>query len=139
MSETSDVDRLEQAFPGIEDLDYQNATEGMRNLLDQVERDVTGWRPEPGDKVWGIVRDITDSDEGDFGTHPILVIETPTGTLVGVHCFHRVLRNDVERKIARGTLVIGTEIAIQYRGIVGEGKGGKNPPEMYRVAVRNPE
>lgn len=139
MTEASDVERLEQAFPGLQDLDYSNATEGMKGLLDQVELDVKGWRPEPGDKVWGTVVDITDSDEGDFGPHPIVVIQTPSGALVGVHAFHQILRNDVERKIKRGTLKIGTEIAIQYRGPQGEGKGGKNPAEMYRVAVRNPE
>lgn len=138
MTDTSDQERLEQAFPGIEDLDYANATEGMRDLLGQVELDVVGWRPEPGAKVFGTVKDIADSEEGEFGSYPIIVIQTPSGTLVGVHAFHTVLKNDVERKIKRGTLKIGSEIAIQYRG-QGEAKGTRNAPEMYRVAVRNPE
>lgn len=136
MSDTSD---LEAAFPGLSDIDKEQASEGMLNLLSQVERDVTAWRPEPGESVYGTFRDIDDSSEGEFGSYPILIIESPSGRLVSVHAFHTVLRRNIERKLERGILEIGDEIAIQYRGPSSEGKGGKNPAEMYRVAVRRPE
>ena len=129
---------LEEAFPGLTDIDKEQASESILNLITQVERDVTAWRPEPGDSVYGVFRDIDDSSEGDFGSYPILIIESTSGRLVAVHAFHTVLRRNIERKLNRGILRIGDEIAIQYRGPVGEGKGGKNPAEMYRVAVHRP-
>ena len=113
MTDTSD---LEDAFPGLSDVDKEQASEELLNLLTQVERDVEAWRPEPGDSVYGTFRDIDDSSEGDFGSYPILTIETPSGRLVSVHAFHTVLRRNIERKLNRGILKIGDEIAIQYRG-----------------------
>lgn len=138
MSDTSDMQSLEDAFPGLTDVDKERASEELLGLLAQVEKDVTAWRPEPGDSVYGTFRDVDESSEGDFGSYPILTIETPSGRLVSVHAFHTVLRRNIERKLSRGILKIGDEIAIQYRGTTGEGKGGKNAPEMYRVAVRRP-
>jgi|SRR6516164_4771199 hypothetical protein len=138
MSEVSDPTTLEEAFPGLTDIDKEQATEGMLNLLNQVEREVVAWRPEPGDSVFGTFRDIDDSSQGDYGSYPIIIIESPSGRMVAVHAFHTVLRNNIERKMHRGVLQIGDEIAIQYRGTQGEGKGGKNPAELYRVAVRRP-
>ena len=132
------TDSLEDAFPGLTDIDREQANDDLLNLLNQVERDVTAWRPEAGDSVFGVFRDIDDSSEGDFGSYPILIIETPSSRLIAVHAFHTVLRRNIERKLTRGVLKIGDEIAIQYRGPVGEGKGGKNPAEMYRVAVHRP-
>ena len=128
---------LEAAFPGIE-LEKEQASDELLALLTQVERDTKSWRPEPGDSVYGTLRDIDESSEGDFGAYPIYVIETPTGQLVSVHAFHTVLRKNLEKKVARGILRIGDEIAIRYVGAFGEAKGGKNPAEMYRVAVRRP-
>jgi hypothetical protein len=138
LSEVSDAQKLEDTFPGLSDIDREQASEGLLNLLTQVERDVEAWRPEPGDSVYGIFRDVDDSSEGDYGSYPILIIESPSGRLISVHAFHTVLRRNVERKMSRGILKIGDEIAIQYRGAASEGKGGKNPAEMYRVAVRRP-
>lgn len=139
MSDTSDLQPLEDAFPGLQELDREQASPELLGLLSQVERDVTAWRPEPGDSVYGTLRDIEDSSEGDFGSYPIIIIETPSAKLVSVHAFHTILRRNLERKMNRGILKIGDEIAIQYRGVSGEGKGGKNPAEMYRVAVRRPQ
>lgn len=139
MSDVSGIpESLEDAFPGIAtDLDYAQATDSMKELLTQVDLDVEGWRPQPGDKIFGTVKDITDSDEGDFGSYPILTILTPSGKYVNVHAFHTVLRNAVERRYRRGSLKSGTEIAIVYLGVIGEAKGSKSAPEMYRLAVRN--
>lgn len=115
------------------DLDRSKASEDLLGLLDQVDRDIVGWKPNPGDKVYGKLVDITEG-ESEWGPYPLLVIETPSGRLVGVHAFHTVLKKEVERKIARGTMHIGVGIAIAYRG-EGNARGGNNAPNMYRIAI----
>jgi hypothetical protein len=107
-----------------------------KELLDLVERDIKGWRPQPGQAVVGKLVDVTDATTtyGD-GKYPLLVIEAPSGALIGVHCFHTVLRSDIERRISRGTLHIGDRISVKYIG-KGEAAEGKSAPEMYRVAVK---
>lgn len=113
------------------------ATDEWGELLDQVDRDIVGWRPEAGDKIFGIVVDLSEG-ESDFGTYPLIVIDSPDHeNLVGVHCFHQILKKDVLAKMARGTLVIGSRIAVSYRG-EGEAASGKSAPNFYRVAVRPP-
>jgi hypothetical protein len=136
VSETSDIpQQLSDAFPGIEEDDsFVKTPEALQALYTQVDRDVLGWRPEPGDKVGGILRDIEDSEEGEFGSYPILIIETPSGRLVGVHAFHTVLRNAIERKYKRGTLRVGDNVAVLYQGQTGEKRGTKDAPHMYRLA-----
>lgn len=139
MSDTSDIDRLEEVFPGLTDLDESQATESLQTLLNRVERQAVGWRPSPGDKVGGILRDIEDSESGEFGSYPILIIETPSGRLVSVHGFHTVLRNLIERKYKRGTLRPGDEVAILYRGQEGEKTGTRDVPHMYNMVVNRPD
>jgi hypothetical protein len=104
------------------------------DLLNQVEQLVKGWQPEPGDKLVGKVVDI-DTARSEWGEYPLITVETSSGTHIGVHCFHQVVRNNVERKMAQGILTIGADIAFKYFG-EGEAKGGNNAPNMYRVAVR---
>jgi hypothetical protein len=135
MDEETAVQSIEDAFGAP--VDMGNPSGELERLIEQVEKEVVAWRPNPGDKVFGILRDITDSSEGDFGSYPILQIETPNGILVGVHCFHTILRNEVTRKVAKGTLQLGDQIAILYVG-QGVAQGGKNAPEMYRIAVARP-
>ena len=120
------------ADPAI--MDREKADESILNLLDIVEKDVRGWNPEPGDKIFGVVADITDVPSRYREPYPMITIETPSGRLVGVHCFHEVLRNEVERRLKRRTLKIGDRIAIAYRGEL-EAKGDKNPANMYRIAI----
>jgi hypothetical protein len=135
MDEETAVQSINDAFGNTVDLG--NASGELERLLNQVEKEVVAWRPNPGDKVGGILRDISDSSEGDYGSYPILQIETPSGLLVAVHCFHTVLRNEVQRKVEKGTLQVGDQIAILYVG-QGIAQGSKNAPEMYRIAVSRP-
>lgn len=111
--------------------DWWDETE---DLLDIVEKDVEGWRPEPGDKLAGIVTDITEGSS-EYGDYPLITVQKKDGTLVGVHCFHQVVRNEINRKIDSGRLRIGDLIAFSYKG-EGEARNGKNAPNMYRVAVK---
>lgn len=112
------------------------AEAGFEDLLGQVDKDVKGWLPKSGDKLFGKVLEI-DTANGDFGEYPLITVETPSGKLVGLHCFHQVLRNEVTKKINNGRLAIGWDIAVMYKG-EGEAKGGNAAPNMYRVATRPP-
>lgn len=135
--EDAAVEMVEQTFLGSDDLDYSNAPEEMRAMLDQVEQEIHAWIPNPGDKVFGQVSDISESQEGDFGAYPIVLIKTPSGKFIHVHCFHTILRREIERRVSRGQLVIGDYLAIKYEG-QGEAKGGKEAARIYRVAIRRP-
>jgi hypothetical protein len=118
--------------------EYANASEGLQKLLELVQKDVIAWRPEAGDVVAGVLRDVSESSEGDFGSYIILLIETPTGKLVQVHCFHTVLRRDIERRLQRGTLKTGDEIAIMYVGESERAGKGKSAANLYHVVVNRP-
>lgn len=108
-----------------------------KGLLDQVDRDVVGWQPEAGDRLFGRVLDIQDANS-EYGSYPLIVIDSPEyKQLVGLHCFHATLRNAVEAQINRGNLVIGSSIAVSYKGL-GEATKGNSAPNMYRVAVQPP-
>ena len=113
---------------------HKSEEDEYSDLLDQVESDVVGWRPEPGDTVVGILVDHTEG-ESEWGTYPLLTIKKVDGELIGVHCFHTVLKKEVGRKLERGTMKIGDKIAVAYRG-EGTAKGGNNAPQMYRIAVK---
>lgn len=135
MNEEEAVEAIQGSFPGSEEMPTDT---DIQKLFDLVDREIIAWRPSPGDKVGGTLRDITESNEGDFGSYIILLIESTDGRLWGVHCFHQVLRGDIERRLKRGTLQVGDQIAILYIGESEKASTGKNPANMYRVAVRRP-
>lgn len=142
MSETEATEAVQDAFGNVDVAftgeDSESASESLQKLLEMVDKDVIAWRPEAGDMVAGTLRDISDSSENEFGSYVILMIETPTGKLVNVHCFHTVLRRDIERRLQRGTLKTGDEIAIKYIGKAEKADKGKSAAELYRVVVNRP-
>ena len=78
MSEEEAITSLENhGFFGegeaTEDLDAGIVSESLQTLLDLVDKDVTAWRPMPGDKVGGILRDISESSPGEFGDRKSVV------------------------------------------------------------------
>lgn len=111
----------------------------LKALLEQVDRPVVPWNPrgnpEIGAKVGGKVVDITRVENTEYQPYTLLIIETPDEILVGVHCFHTVLKKEIERRIGDHALNVGDTIAIAYHGH-GEAKHGNNAPEMYRVAIK---
>lgn len=130
----SDQDPTAEPYFPSEDEQFYSAED--KELLEAVERPLVGWLPKSGDVLIGKVLDITDGTS-EYGDYPLLTVETPSKNLVGVHCFHLVLKNDIQRRIDKGRLKIGDRIAIKYSG-EGEAKGGsgKNAPNMYRVSVK---
>jgi hypothetical protein len=135
MSEEEAVESVQNAF-GFKD--SFGTPESIAKLIDLVKKEVVAWRPEAGDFVAGTLRDLSESAEGEFGSYLILLIETPPGALIQVHCFHTVLRRDIERRLSRGTLKVGDEIAIMYIGESDQAGKGKSAANLYRVVVNRP-
>lgn len=97
-----------------------------------LDLEVSGWRPEPGDKVVGKVVNVEIAGQGSpFGAYPLLTIVTDdTGEIVNVHAFHTVLRAELGRKLV-GT---GDRVGIKYLGVKDGGSFGTY--ENYRVIVQ---
>ena len=127
-----------------DDLDRSMADKDLLDLFEEVERDVVGWLPDQQAKIGGRVVEISEATSSfqktpmnPEGKYPLVIIETPSGKLVGIHCFHTVLRNEITRKIANGNLARDWQIAVLYKG-EGEAAEGRNAPNMYRVVTRPP-
>lgn len=133
----ADPETGEMAETFGDDLDRPDEDD-YRSLLDQTNREITGWQPQPGDKVYGVVVDIGDA-ESEYGEYTLVVIDSPEYLpLVGLHCFHTVLRNAVQTQIKRGNLVIGSKIAVNYKGEQSSTKAGRSDMHVYTIAVRPP-
>jgi len=82
------------------------------NLGDALDRDFApAWRPQPGDKLVGVVIDLS-SRTGNFGPYAIITIRDDDGNEWAAHAFHEVLLNELAR-IARK---VGDRIGIKYAG-----------------------
>lgn len=128
----------EESLPGVNsDLDRQMATGDMQELVSQLDRDAKGWNPDSDPVIFGKVLEITESNEGEFGAYPIIMIETPSGRLINIHCFHTILQNEVQRRMDRGSLTEGSLIAVSYEGRL-ESKGGREPGYNYKLRVKRP-
>lgn len=105
--------------------------EEMRARLAQ---EVEGWRPEPGDEVFGTIVTV-DEREGKFGPYPYLEIDDEdTGKVVGVHCFHTVLKKEVVNKAPK----VGGVGGVHYFGIKTPKNGGDDY-EHYKFDYYPPD
>lgn len=122
------LDKAQDFFTG------EPVPDEYQDLVNSAEQEVHGWLPKPGQTLFGTVMDISEA-ESEYGTYPLLIVRRPSGMLVGAHCFHTVLKREIQRKLNDGRLDIGDDIAIHY---IGEGVAsqGRNAPNMYRVTVR---
>lgn len=101
------------------------------NLSDRLDAPTAaGWRPEPDDKIVGVIVDISEG-AGDYGSYPIVTVDPGDGAeLVAVHAFHSVLKSE----LARLKPAVGDEIGIKYEGK----KQGKNQTyDNYKVALES--
>jgi hypothetical protein len=96
----------------------------MASVYDRLDRDAEAWKPEPGDKLVGTVVEI-DERTSDYGSYPLLIVETDDGVEHAVHAFHTVLRNELARKRPR----TGDTIGLAYRGKIDDRYEG------YRVVI----
>lgn len=95
------------------------------DLAEQLDADYAeGWKPGTGDKLVGIVVDVSER-EGNFGSYPIVTVRTAAGEELAVHAFHEVLANELARIAPKP----GDEIGLKYLG--------KHPERGYhRYRVR---
>lgn len=107
-----------------------------RSIADRMnDPDPEGWRPEVGDTIIGTIEDIG-SRISDFNgePYPILTIAQEDGSVVAVHAFHSVLKNEIDALNPS----IGDEIGVRYDGPKepkGGLKKGMSAYESYRVRL----
>ena len=90
------------------------------SLLHDLDKEFApAWKPDPGDKIAGIVTDLSER-EGAFGRYPIVTLRTEDGEFA-VHAFHEVLTNELARLAPKQGDVLG----IKYVG--------KHPERGYHV------
>jgi hypothetical protein len=89
------------------------------------------WRPEPGDKLIGVVADLDErASQYDEDAYPVVTVETDDGRELAFHAFHTVARNELAKQRPQ----IGDRIAIRYAGR----PAGKSY-EAYRIVVERPD
>ena len=82
------------------------------NIGDALDRDFApAWRPESGDKLIGVVTDLS-SRTGEYGSYPIVTVRDDDGNEWAVHAFHEVLANEFARIAPK----VGDRIGIKYAG-----------------------
>jgi hypothetical protein len=128
--------------PAFSDVDRDFASDSLKRLISQAERRALPWRPvDRGDMVAGKVIDISEA-ESDFNKDesvPLVTIETPSDALWQVFGWHTVLRRELNRKIKKGIIVVGGEVAIVYLGPdPNAATSGRNPTELYQVYAEAP-
>jgi len=124
--------------PQTMDVEREFASKELLDLLDKVQIDITPWIPETvGESLYGVVFDIVWVDNKErtgFDPYWMVVVQTPSGRMLGFHGYHTVVAKNLALKKESGELSKGAQIAISYRG-EGEAKGGKNPAKMYNMAL----
>lgn len=97
----------------------------MSTVQDQLDRDFApGWKPKAGDKLVGVVVDVTERD-GSYGRYPIVTIRVEDGDELAVHAFHEVLQSELAKVAPKP----GDELGIAYLG-----KHEERGYHRYRVA-----
>jgi hypothetical protein len=100
-------------------------TPTRKPIADRLGEFPEAWRPEPGEKLVGVVVELGDRD-GGFGDYPVVAVLGEDGEEYAVHAFHTVLRNEV----AKQRPAVGDRIGIAYHG-----KDAAKGYEKYRVIV----
>jgi hypothetical protein len=84
-----------------------------------------GWRPNPGDKLVGVVIGL-ETRAGEYGEYPIVTVRTDAGQDFAFHAYHTV----AERELAKLQPRVGDRIGIAYHGLhLSKGY------ERYRIVI----
>lgn len=109
-------------------------SDAFERLEALLEHDAEGWRPEPGERLVGTVRDVAKASNDFSKDYPLLTIEDPLGKWWAVHAFHTVLW----QKIAELEPAAGDAIAISFDGMV-QGKSAEYARwRVYLERVKRP-
>ena len=102
------------------------------SMMERLQQEAaTGWNPEPGETLVGVITSIKSSNPNEYGVYPIVTLQTDDGTMVALHCFHQVLRSRLlEKRPAPGE-----RMAVQY---LGEVEKDDRPYHNYAVVVDRP-
>lgn len=109
------------------------ANPARRSLEDRLDAPAPAWRPEPGDRLIGIVVDVG-TREGTYGPYPVVTVESEEdGCDLAFHGFHSVARQELARLKVR----VGDRIGLAYHGRR-TSKGG-DEYESYVIRVDREE
>jgi hypothetical protein len=115
------------------------ALEALRAMARSESEDVPWWKgtspeeAEEGDWIAGTVTAIRSVESSRGGTFPLLVLDTPSGT-VAVACSRSVLEQKVEEK----GIEVGDTVSVEYLGLSTSRKSG-NEYHNYAVGVNKSE
>ena len=86
------------------------------------------WRPKQGEFLIGKVVSLDDRD-GEYGSYPIVTVETKDGRRLAFHAFHTVARGELARLRPK----IGDDLGVKYHG-----KDAERGYERYTMRVDRP-
>lgn len=117
------------------------AKTGNAPVPEVLDFEPQGWRPNPGDKITGTVKDMTTGD-GGFQRYPIITLSLADGTETNIHAFHHTLKNRlVEMRPKRGHV-----LTITYLGAVDQVNKDGEPlmvngevKTLHRYTVDSPQ
>lgn len=89
------------------------------------------WRPNPGDTITGVVKNIEAIDPSGQGVYPCVTVQTAAGEMKAIHAFRQVLRTG----LAKCQPKPGDEITITYGG---KKMGANREYHDYRVLGGQP-
>jgi hypothetical protein len=122
--------------------DRESASAQLLRMMKKGEKGYIGWNPDDDPVVGGFVAGITPNCNcGEFGPHYIVEVDRPSGINTAVHCFHTVLKSQIERRIEADptALNVGDLIVITYLGTKAARKQGYSDQNEYTVVVEKPE
>jgi hypothetical protein len=99
----------------------------MATLSESLDNESEAWKPEPGDKLVGIVTNIEIVDSKFGGKYPVVEVSTDDTVRV-FHAFHTVAKNQLRRAKPQ----VGEPIAIKFLG------DHVNGYKDYRIRVERP-
>jgi hypothetical protein len=99
-------------------------------MSDTRQEFAQGWRPNKGDVVSGVVTAF-ETRQGKFGDYPVYTLALDGGGSLGVHAYHKVLRDELEQA------VVGDHVRVVYGGKAETNDG--RPFHLYGVEISKDE
>ncbi len=99
----------------------------MKSITERLDSFAEAWRPEPGDKLVGLIVDLDERvSQYSDDPYPVVTVQTDDGEELAFHAFRTVARNE----LAKLRPAVGDRIGVAYHGK----KDGRNW-ESYKIIV----